>query len=846
MIKLIFRRNIFYTLFTMFLVFVWSVSALAVDEKLLTTLVSEETVTRGAVLQEHLVKTGTGSTKVYVTKINLKDPYIKIDVLYGIDQKLGKNQTVDKMAAEKGAIAAINGDFFDMASGSLFGPMMQEGEWITTPTMTTEGLTGFAITNDGKPAILPFTFQSSIRAANGQEYPVASINKTYTLGNKINIFNNKWDANFLPGDSLDSYIYVVVEENEVEEILINSKPKRIPRDGYVILGHGLGAYFLQENVEEGEEIEFDFKMNQGDDWQFVIGAHTPLVTNGVRANFTRNIPGYHARTAIGYSKDEKYVYWVAVENSKTSTGMTLEELADFMISIGIYQGVNLDGGGSTTFVARHPGDFDVSLINQPEKQTLRSVPNGIGLYTTAPEGKIKDFIIGAPSFLLVNESTFLNLKAIDEFDNPIETGARNIFWKANDDHALVENNMLTALKPGNTVIEVTGDKVTKQLNLEIIDWDKILHLDLGANLLLLNPGDIFSLKPSITTVTGVTREVSPTLFNWEWIGVTGGVTENGELQAGSSLGSGWLVGSYDRFSAMVPVQIGTVGQVIMNFENRPDLKFQGVPKEVIGDFSLNKSEKKEGSMSGALTYDFSQANADTQAAYGVFDSKEVSFSGMAKGMSLWVYGDEGNYWLRAEVLDQNGQTHYITLADKVNWSGWKELSVDFPEAIDHPLLKRIYLVKLKSSVGKKPSGMIFLDQISYKTGEPIVPDDNNVQIKLFANEKRMLVNGEEQIIDQGPIVEKGRSYIPARFLIEAIGGKVFWQASDKQVRILLVKDMIDLWVNDNEHIIVNGRNKPSDTAPIIRNNRTLIPVRMVTENLGYKVDWHQGEITIKK
>ena len=60
------------------------------------------------------------------------------------------------------------------------------------------------------------------------------------------------------------------------------------------------------------------------------------------------------------------------------------------------------------------------------------------------------------------------------------------------------------------------------------------------------------------------------------------------------------------------------------------------------------------------------------------------------------------------------------------------------------------------------------------------------------------------------------------------------------------QDMIDLWVNDKEHIIVNGKNKPSDTAPIIRNNRTLIPVRMVTENLGYKVDWNKGQITITK
>jgi len=841
--KIFFRRNIFFALLIMLLAFFQGGSALAGEE---TTLVSEETITRGAVLQQHLVKTATGTAKVYVTKINLQDPYIKMDVLYGIDGKLGKNQSVDKMAKENGAIAAINGDFFDMSSGSLLGPLMQEGKWITTPTTTTEGLSGFALTSSGQPDILSFSFQGSIITENGEIYPVASINKTYSIANKINIFNTGWDVDYLPGNSLDSYIYVVVEDDEVEEILVDSKPNRIPKDGYVILGHGLGAEFLLENVNIGEEIEFDFQMDQGEDWQFVIGAHTPLVENGARAKFTRNITGYHARTAIGYSKDKKYVYWVGAENSNTSTGMTLEELADFMISLGIDRGVNLDGGGSTTIVSRHPGDFNTSLINNPEKTTLRSVPNGLGLYSTAPEGKLKDFFIGVPSFLLVNESTVLSLKAVDEYDNPFDTGNMEISWKVNNDTALVEENILTGMKPGNTDIEIETDKIKKQLSLEIVGRDQIAQLDLGQDSLLLNPEDVFSLKPTVITKNSQTRQVSPSLFNWEWIGVKGGYKEGDKLQAGTTTGSGWLVGTYDHFSSMIPVQIGTTSQVIMDFENQSSLTFQGVPKEVTGEFILSDAEKKEGNYSGALTYDFSQAAADTQAAYGQINSEGIGFSGTAKGITLWVHGDNNNYWLRGEIIDQNGQVQYLTFADKVNWSGWKELSVDFPQAIEKPILKRIYLVNLKSSSDQRAAqGRIFLDKISYKTAEPEAVEAN-VQIKLFANEKRMLINELEQVIDQGPIVEQGRSYIPARFMIEALGGKVLWDASEKRVRILLGDNMIDLWVNDKEHTIVNGVNKPYDTAPIIKNSRTLIPVRLVTENLGYKVNWLKGEITINK
>ncbi|MEL7568090.1 MAG: copper amine oxidase N-terminal domain-containing protein, partial [Dehalobacterium sp.] len=500
----------------------------------------------------------------------------------------------------------------------------------------------------------------------------------------------------------------------------------------------------------------------------------------------------------------------------------------------------------TTVVSRHPADFNISVINTPEKVTLRAVPDGLGLYSTAPEGKLKDFLIGAPSFLLVNESTILSLKAVDEYDNPVDAASREISWKVNNDTAVVEKNKLTAMKPGNANIEIETDQIKKQLDVEIVCRDQIAQLDLGLNSLLLNPGDVFSLTPSVTTKNGQTRQVSPSLFNWEWIGVQGGYKEGDNLHAGTSPGSGWLVGSYDRFSSMIPVQIGTTNQVIMDFEKQPNLSFQGTPKEVTGEFVLSETEKKEGKYSGALTYDFSQATADTQAAYGQINAEGISFSGTAKGITVWVYGDANNYWLRGEIVDQNGQIQYLTLADKVNWSGWKEISVDFPQAIEKPVLKRIYLVNLKSSSDqKKAQGKIYLDKISYKTTESKAVEAD-VQVKLFANEKKMLINEKEQVIDQGPIIEQGRSYIPARFLIEALGGKVFWDASDKRVRILLGNNMIDLWVNDKEHTIVNGVNKTYDTAPIIRNNRTLIPVRMVTENLGYQVNWLKGEITINE
>ena len=94
----------------------------------------------------------------------------------------------------------------------------------------------------------------------------------------------------------------------------------------------------------------------------------------------------HPRTAIGASADGRTAYVVAIDGrSQASVGVTLPELADYMISIGTANAVNLDGGGSTAFIFAPEGESTL-LTNKPSDGKFRPVAVNLGFRPSATHG----------------------------------------------------------------------------------------------------------------------------------------------------------------------------------------------------------------------------------------------------------------------------------------------------------------------------------------------------------------------------------------------------------------------------------------------------------------------------
>ncbi len=119
-------------------------------------------------------------------------------------------------------------------------------------------------------------------------------------------------------------------------------------------------------------------------------------------------------------------------------------------------------------------------------------------------------------------------------------------------------------------------------------------------------------------------------------------------------------------------------------------------------------------------------------------------------------------------------------------------------------------------------------------------------ITLKIDSPYITVNGLSQKIDaQGskPIIKNGRTLLPIRTLIESVGGTIEWDATEKKVSIYLDGHSIILWIGKTT-ALVDGSKATLDVAPEIINGRTYLPLRFISENLGATVNWDADTKTI--
>ena len=130
-------------------------------------------------------------------------------------------------------------------------------------------------------------------------------------------------------------------------------------------------------------------------------------------------------------------------------------------------------------------------------------------------------------------------------------------------------------------------------------------------------------------------------------------------------------------------------------------------------------------------------------------------------------------------------------------------------------------------------GIIYANTLSYTFGAADINADKIVAMTIGSTD--MIVNNEIVNGDAAPYVADGRTMVPIRALTETFGAKVDYDNDAKTVTIVDGDTTVVMTIGETTYT-VNGEEQTMDVAPVIGSgDRTYVPVRFVAEALGYKV-----------
>lgn len=265
---------------------------------------------------------------------------------------LSHKASITSMARANNSLVAVNGAFFLPQTGCPLGTMMVDKKLYTGPVFNRVAM---GISDNGF-YMDRVKLNASLRGGFNN-IKVDNINQPRMSFAHTLCYTPDWGqlAPSIPKNG----VQIVVDNGRV--VAINKNRNLIPKTGFVVVGQ----QSVLSGVRVGQGLDLDIKMSP--EWEHVnhvISGGPYLVKDGevyvdIREQKLLSIGGRNPRTAIGYTKDNKFIMITADGREGSSIGLTLTELAQYMKKLGCVNAMNLDGGGSTVMYVKG------SIANKP-------------------------------------------------------------------------------------------------------------------------------------------------------------------------------------------------------------------------------------------------------------------------------------------------------------------------------------------------------------------------------------------------------------------------------------------------------------------------------------------------
>ncbi len=319
--------------------------------------------------------------KVNYISVNMDNKNVK-PVILNANNQLNSVESLEVMARNEGAFAAINGTYFEAYGGTpvSWGTIIKDKKILHI----SNGGSVFGITEDGKFLVdrLSFEFEGYI---NGVYRAIPwRINHPSIEAEAITIFTPEYGVAVGVNAGAKA---VIVSGGRVDKI--STSDFNVPEDGFAIVYNSSMAYLVDERYKVGDEVYYKVKIKttftNPEDWENIVcglGAGPSLIINGLvtadgcaegftEAKINTNSAG---RSFIGAKEDGSIVIG--------NMGATVADAAETCRQMGLVNAMCLDGGGS---VALYYPSSNISVSGRKINNGLAFVEEKSVEKTARPE-----------------------------------------------------------------------------------------------------------------------------------------------------------------------------------------------------------------------------------------------------------------------------------------------------------------------------------------------------------------------------------------------------------------------------------------------------------------------------
>ncbi|MFL1379938.1 phosphodiester glycosidase family protein [Nocardiopsis protaetiae] len=661
---------------------------------------------------------------------------VRVDYLF--PGRVTDREPLSVQADRVGAVAAVNGDFFDInASGAPQGVAVRDGEVIQSPTTDDHRGSAAILTPDGLGAIGEVFFEGAVELPTGEAPPLDAINKPALATGGIAAFTPLWGTycRCRAVEGAARTLEVVVTDGVVTEIVDEPRGGAIADDAFVLVGRENGAAALSD-LSVGDVVNIDYRVRTGADQEIhaALNGRQLLVVDGEaqRARESDNTPGA-PRTAIGFSEDGSQMYLLSVDGRQPAfaAGVGLDELAEMMVEAGAHTALNLDGGGSTTLVARTPGAEQVRVENRPSDGEERPVPNGLALFAPEGSGRLDGFWVRTrieperadgsayaapprPDRVFPGLTRTLTAAGHDETYAPVRADPH---WRSADNRVgtVDRDGVFTARSTGTTTVTARQRNATGDIGLTVLG--ELTRLGTTPERVGLADAE----TSAVVEVTGYdaqgfTAPIEPAdvELTLDETVARASVTEDGRFEIRAATDSGAAVATVrvGGVETSFAVTVGLEEVVVADFEDAADWSYLGER----ADGNVVATEGRDGA-AVELAYDFT-ASTGTRTGGVLPPGGTREIPGQPQELRARVHARGDGEWASLQVWDGSGQLLPALRAGYLDEPGWQELVFPVPPGTRYPLsLRRVYFAETDPDAAYH--GTVVIDELTAMVPPPV-------------------------------------------------------------------------------------------------------------------------------